>query len=176
MPTILDEGLVRLKVAPEVSSIDQGIAVTVFPGADAVPGISTRRVDTTVELREGQTLVLAGLLQVELNANTARIPGLGDLPYIGPMFSNTLHERVEKELLVLVTPYLVAPLEPDQVPCLPGSDLQDPNDLEFYLMNRIEGRRGRDFRTTTGWDDPWHLVPLFHLERDHACGPVGFSE
>jgi len=111
-----------------------------------------------------------------MGGTTQRVPGLGDLPYVGPLFSKTSHQRQEKELVVFVTPYLVTPLEAHEVPCLPGADLQEPNDLEFYFLNRIEGRRGRLYRTTTGWDDPWHLVPLFHLERDHVYGPVGFTE
>ncbi len=176
VPTILDEGTIRLKVAPEVSTIDEEIGTTLVQDGDPIPGVNTRRVDTTVELKEGQTLVLAGLLTVEMGGTTQRVPGLGDLPYVGPLFSKTSHQRQEKELVVFVTPYLVTPLEAHEVPCLPGADLQEPNDLEFYFLNRIEGRRGRLYRTTTGWDDPWHLVPLFHLERDHVYGPVGFTE
>jgi hypothetical protein len=80
------------------------------------------------------------LLKVDLDARTSRIPGLGDLPYLGPFFSNTTHTRMEKELLILVTPYLVQPMEQDQVGLLPGEDIIDPTDCEFYLQNRIEGR------------------------------------
>jgi pilus assembly protein CpaC len=176
VPTVLDHERIRLNVAPEVSTVDESLGTILVVGGNRVPGVNTRRVETTVELREGQTLVLAGLLLVEMDATTDRIPGLGDLPYLGPFFSNTNHERVERELLVLVTPFLASPLEACQVPCLPGADIDDPNDLEFYLMNRIEGRRGRQFRSTTAWDDPWKLAPLLHLERDHVHGPHGFSE
>lgn len=172
VPTILDDETIRLRVAPEVSDIDESTAV--FIQGFFVPGLRSRRVSTTVELKQGQTLALAGLLQVELDANTARIPGLGDLPYIGPMFSNTSHERVEKELLVMVTPQLISPMEHHQVPPAPGSEVLDPNDLEFYLLNRIEGRTGRPFRPTTAWDDP--QVHLLHLERQYVSGPVGYSQ
>ncbi|MCP6769084.1 hypothetical protein NL529_29985, partial [Klebsiella pneumoniae] len=72
--------------------------------------MNTRRTSTTVELQQGQTLAIAGLLQVEMEASTDRIPGLGVLPYIGPLFSNTSHKRVEKELLILVSPYMVKPM------------------------------------------------------------------
>jgi pilus assembly protein CpaC len=134
-----------------------------------------RRASTTVEMRQGQTLAIAGLLQVELNAQTDRIPGLGDLPYLGPLFSNTSHKRVEKELLVLVTPHLVAPMNPEDVPCLPTDGITDPNDLEFYLLNRIEGRTGREFSSARNWDDPWRLRQLIHLEQRCISGPVGLS-
>ncbi len=174
VPYVLDDETIRLYVQPEVSSIDEALGVQIL--GTAVPGVVTRKVDTTVELRQGQTLALAGLLQVELDARTSRIPLLGDLPYIGPLFSNTSHNRVEKELLVLVTPYLVSPMNPEEVPCLPGDEIQDPNNLEFYLMNRIEGRTGSDFRSTVRWDNPLGLVELMRLESRCVSGPVGFSK
>ena len=176
IPYVLDDETIRLHVAPEVSTIDFALGTTLVVGGDPVPGLNTRKSETTVELRQGQTLAIAGLLQVELDARTARIPGLGDLPYIGPLFSNTSHERVEKELIVLVTPYLVAPMEPKQVPPLPGTELRDPNDHEFYLLNRIEGRTGHHFRPTTRWDNVWGFVEHLHLEERYTCGPIGFSE
>ena len=176
LPYVLDDETIRLQVNPEVSSIDPSLGTTLVQGGTPVPGLNTRRVDTTVELKQGSTLALAGLLQVQLDAKTDRIPGLGDTPYIGPFFSNSSHKRVEKELLVLVTPYLVHSLTPDQVPPLPGSELQDPNDLEFYFLSRIEGRTGRNFRSTLSWNNPLHLVELLHLEQSYVSGPVGFSE
>ena len=176
LPIVLDDETIRLQVNPEVSSIDSSLGTTLVQGGIPVPGLNTRRVDTTVELKQGTTLALAGLLQVQLDAKTNRIPGLGDTPYIGPFFSNTSHKRVEKELMVLVTPYLVHSLTPNQVPPLPGSELLDPNDLEFYFLNRIEGRTGRSFRSTMSWDNPLHLVEHLRLEQGYVCGPVGFSE
>ena len=175
VPYIQDDDVIRLEVRPEVSSIDRSLGTTLVLGGEPTPGINTRRVHTTVQMREGETLALAGLLQVKLEANTSRVPGLGDLPYIGPLFSNTSHRKEEKELLVLVTPFLVSPMNACEVPTLPGGEIEDPNDLEFYFLNRIEGRTGRPFRSTTSWDDPCHLVRKLNLERDHACGQVGFS-
>lgn len=171
-PVVLEDETIRLTVSPEESSPDFSTAVEV--GGFFVPGINTRRATTTVEMREGQTLAMAGLMRVSIDANTRRIPGLGDLPYIGPLFSNTTHTRQEKELLVLVTPHLVAPMNPDEVPCLPTDGMTDPNDLEFYLLNRIEGRTGRPFYPTREWDDPWKLRYLLHLEQSGRYGPVGF--
>ncbi|MFO0818979.1 MAG: pilus assembly protein N-terminal domain-containing protein [Pirellulales bacterium] len=173
-PHVLSEDSIRLRVAPEASTIDQNIG-TVIAGT-AVPGVNTRRVDTTVEMGQGQTLVLAGLLSVSMDAQTLRIPGFGDLPYIGPLFSNTTHRRVEKELLVLVTPYLVRPMEADQIPLVPGAEITDPNDLEFYFLNRIEGRTGKPFRPTTAWDDPWGFRHMLKFESQNMAGPVGFHD
>jgi pilus assembly protein CpaC len=176
VPFILDGDVIRLTVAPEVSNIDTTIAVTLVAGGSPVPGLNTRKAQTTVELREGQTLAIAGLLQLTLNGETDRIPGLGDLPIIGPMFSNTSSQRIEKELVVLVTPYLVEPMNHGQVPPTPGDEVKQPNDLEFYLLNRIEARTGKDFRATTSWDDVYNLRNHLKLEKKYVNGPVGFSE
>jgi pilus assembly protein CpaC len=169
VPNVIDDQTIRLKVAPEVSALDPTTATLV--AGTSVPGITTRKADTTVELHQGETLAIAGLLQVTMEGDTRRIPLLGDLPYIGPLFSNTSHRRIEKELLVLVTPYLVKGMSPDQVGPEPGAEVKDPTDWEFYLMNRIEGRTGRDFRSTIHRDDPGQV----QLERKYISGPVGYS-
>ncbi len=83
---------------------------------------------------------------------------------------------MEKELLVLVTPYLVAPMNPDQVPALPGADLKDPKDLEFYLKNRIEGQKDPDYRSTANWDATLRCKRIIKLEKNCVSGPVGFSQ
>jgi len=176
VPYILDGDRIRLTVAPEVSQIDFAIAVTLVQGGSPVPGLDTRKALTTVELEQGQTLAIAGLLQLQMNGSTSRIPGLGDLPIIGPFFSNTSGQRMEKELVVLVTPYLIEPMQHDQVPPTPGDEVKEPNDLELYFLNRIEGRTGTDFRSTAKWDDVYHLRDLLNLERKYVQGPVGFSE
>jgi pilus assembly protein CpaC len=177
VPTVLDNDIIRLTVDPEVSEVDFSLATTLVPGGSPVPGLSTRRAHTTVEMHQGQTLAIAGLLQLTITGNTARIPGLGDLPILGPFFSNTSHDRVEKELIVLITPYLVEPLNCPQVPPSPGDEVLSPNDLEFYLLNRIEGRTGRDFRSTTEYDDATHVLRcLLKLENDYVRGPHGFCD
>jgi len=176
LPVILDGDSIRLTVDPEVSSIDTSLGTTLVAGGSPVPGLNTRNAHTTVELRQGQTLAIAGLMQLTLEGLTTRIPGLGDLPVIGPFFSNTTSNRIEKELVVLVTPYLVEPMRHDQVPPTPGDEVGAPNDLEFYLLNRIEARTGRDFRATTDGADPLRIGKLIHLERRNIRGPYGFSE
>ncbi|HEV3262838.1 MAG TPA: pilus assembly protein N-terminal domain-containing protein [Gemmataceae bacterium] len=177
LPFIMDGDLIRLTVDPEVSSIDFTIGTVLVPGGSPVPGLNTRKSHTTVELRQGQTLAIAGLLQLTLNGQTSRIPGLGDLPYIGPFFSNTSNSRVEKELVVLVTPYLVEPMNPCQVPPSPGDEVREPSDLEAYLLGHIEGcDDGAEVRSTTNWEDPLHLKQLLDLENKHVRGPHGFCE
>jgi pilus assembly protein CpaC len=177
LPTILDGEVIRLAVDPEVSTIDRSLGTVLVAGGSPVPGLNTRRAHTVVEMREGQTLAIAGLLQVTLDAQTQRIPGLGDLPVIGPFFSNTTHERVEKELIVLVTPYLIDPMQCDQVPPSPGDGIATPSDFEFYFLNRIEGRTGRDWRSTTQYEKQLPAVrALLRLDAAHVVGPHGFCE
>jgi pilus assembly protein CpaC len=177
LPFILDGDTIRLQVDPEVSNLDFTIATTLVAGGSPVPGLNTRKAHTVVEMHEGQTLAIAGLLQVTLNGTTTRIPGLGDLPILGPFFSNTSGERIEKELLVLVTPYLIEPMDSRQVNPLPGDEVNEPTDLELYFLNRIEGRTGRDARSTVNYDCRLqHLRRLLKLEENNVCGPHGFGE
>lgn len=176
VPHILDGDVIRLSVDPEVSSIDFALGTTLVVGGSPVPGLNTRKSHTTVELREGQTLAIAGLLQRSLDGTTARIPLLGDLPVVGPLFSSNTTQRIEKELVILVTPYLVESMSPCQVPPLPGHEVDGPCDLEFYFHGRIEGRNNIDHRATLGWDDPLHLQQkTMKMERTNIQGPCGFS-
>ena len=175
VPYVLDGDLIRMEVDPEVSSIDYSLGTQV--SGVSVPGLNTRRSHTTVEMREGQTLAIAGLMQVDLAGRTDRIPGMGDLPWIGPFFSNTTSQRVEKELVVLVTPHLVAAMNAEEVGPLPGAEVYEPNDLEFYLLNRLEGHTGHaEFRSTTNGEDPLGCFRKMQVETRYVRGPHGFSK
>lgn len=176
LPLIQDDETVRLTVDPEVSTVDFSVATTLVPGGSPVPGLNIRKSHTTVDLKQGDTLAIAGLMQLTLEGQTQRLPGLGDLPYIGAFFSNTTSNRVEKELVVLVTPYIVEAMPPGQVPPGPGDEVDQPNDLEFFFLNRIEGRTGIDNRSTTMYDDPLHLIRDSIVERKYLIGPSGFSK
>lgn len=133
-PTILDKDIVRLQILPEFSQI------SIQNRVNGIPGTTTRRVQTTVELREGQTIALAGLMSHQSEAENNRIPLLGEIPIIGPLvFNSKRAAEDEKELLILVSPELVRPLEPDEVPPLPGYEVTHPDDRQLYLKGRIEG-------------------------------------
>ncbi len=145
-PYILDRDRVRLVVGAEVSTRSLSTGTTV-QGAD-VPGLDTRNFNTVVELRDGQTLAIAGLIQQTFGSQSDRIPGLGDLPLVGWMFGVNRTTSSEQELIVLIRPELVHPLDPDEVPHhLPGSDVFEPDDIEFYLFNRLESRHAEDARS-----------------------------
>jgi pilus assembly protein CpaC len=176
VPYILDGDVIRLTVDPEVSAPDPTLSTTVAPGFSS-PAFNTRKAHTTVELREGQTLAIAGLLAVTMEGSTSRIPGLGDLPILGPLFSNTSSTRTEKELIILVTPYLVEPMRADQLPTSPGEEVNGPTDFEFFLLNRLEGRTGRDWRATTEYDDALGVVRcMIKCSQERVRGPHGFCD
>ncbi len=119
-PEILSEDLIKLKISPEVSSLDFSNAV-VFSGF-AIPAFRVRRTSTTVDLRNGQTLAISGLLNsVETKLNTG-VPILKDIPILGLLFSSQRFQRDETELLVLVQPIIVDPMSPPAPPPLPGGD------------------------------------------------------
>ena len=115
-------------------------------------------------------------MQLTMDGNTTRIPVLGNLPVLGPFFSNTTGSRTEKELVVLVTPYLVEGSVCDSMP-VPGDEFKAPNNLEFYLLNRIEGRTGRDYRATTEYENRLPILRcLMGLDKDNINGPHGFTK
>jgi pilus assembly protein CpaC len=104
-PTILSEDMVRLKVRPEVSSLDFSSAVTT--NGFRVPALSTRRTETEVELQNGQTFAIAGLMNNTLTNTMTKIPGIGDIPVLGLLFRSKAHQKNQTELVVMITPYIV---------------------------------------------------------------------
>jgi pilus assembly protein CpaC len=174
LPEILPNDVIRLDVEPVISQLNFAQSTTV--GTSVVPSILERSARTVVELREGQTLAIAGLLQRTTNATTVRVPGLGDLPLVGPWFSANSTETIEFETVVLVTPELVSPLEKKEVTEAPGDRVFDPNDPEFYLLGRIEGKLGRQFRATKGEQDPLNLMKHFQSEQQWVIGPHGHAD
>ena len=174
LPNILANDVIRLDVEPIFSQLNFGLGTTINGGP--APAIIQRSARTVVELREGQTLAIAGLLQTSTNARTVRVPGLGDLPIVGPWFSSNRIETVETELVVLVTPELVAPMEAKEVPPPPGDRVLEPNDYEFYFLGRIEGKTGNEFRATIRQHDPLDVMKHFRSEGHWVIGPHGHSE
>ena len=117
-PTVLDESHIRLVLEPEVSSIDYGTTVNL--GSVSLPLFKVRKAKTTVELRDGQSFAIAGLIDNSESATISQIPGLGNIPIIGELFKSRSFRRNESELLFLCTVKIDNPLNPDQVPQMPG--------------------------------------------------------
>lgn len=137
VPIVLGNGRIRLEVRPQVSEVDPSRSVTI--NSTTVPGLRTRWVDTGVEMKAGQTLALAGLIQNQIEAQNRGIPYLADLPWIGNAFRHVQEQNNEIELLVLVTPEFVEALDPEEVPpCGPGQLTTSPDDVDLYLRGYLE--------------------------------------
>ena len=129
-PTVLGNRVISLVVEPEVSSIDETTTVSI--NDITIPGLQTRRASTTVELRDGESFAIAGLLREDISTTVRQIPLLGSLPIIGTLFRSTSFQSGQTELLIVVTPRLVAPLRPDQVR-LPTDRIGDPQPIDVIL-------------------------------------------
>jgi pilus assembly protein CpaC len=141
LPVVLGNGKIHLEVEPEVSALDAANGTNIS-GA-IVPGRVTRRVHTSIELEDGQTFVIGGLIQRTQAATTRRIPVLGDLPFVGTAFRSISHQEQEEELVILVTVNLVDPLACDQLPkIVPGEETRRPDDFELFLEGILEAPRG----------------------------------
>jgi pilus assembly protein CpaC len=135
-PTVLRDGLINLVVKPEVSEIDTSVTVTV--AGTSVPGLTTRKASTTLELRDGQSFMLGGLLQNTNNNLKDQLPWLGDAPVIGALFRSTDYQKNETDLVIVVTPHLVRPLAPTDPVHSPLDNTLPPNDVDLFLLGKTE--------------------------------------
>lgn len=145
-PVVLGGGKVRLTIKPEVSDVDFTNAPTI--GGFRVPGKKIRRLSTTVELSEGQTFALAGLLDNRVASNKEMVPLLGDLPVVGALFRSVRYLRNETEMVVLCTPRLVRALNPGDVPALPGEDWKHPSELNMFMSGEMGNARHEELEQT----------------------------
>jgi len=135
-PTILQDGMINMVVNPEVSSIDPTTSVQL--GSISVPGIKVRRAHTTVELRDGESFTVAGLLSDEYQSNIRQYPFLGDLPIIGSLFRSTGYQQDQTELVIVVTPHLVTPRRGPTA--TPIDTFVPPSDFELFLFGNQRGK------------------------------------
>jgi pilus assembly protein CpaC len=133
-PTVLEGDLVNLKVAPEVTEISQTGFVS---GGTTLPAMTTRRAATTVQLHDGQSFAIAGLIKNNVTESVQRFPMLGDLPILGALFRSSSFQNDKTELLIVITPRLVKPLSPDYA--LPTDNFTAPGAGEFFLGGKMEG-------------------------------------
>jgi len=170
-PTVLSDGLINLIVTPEVSQIDVTTSITTLSGA-TIPGLTTRRATTTVELRDGQSFAIAGLIQSNFADQVRQIPGFGDIPVLGALSRSTEFQREETELVIIVTPRLVQPVKAGRL-ALPTDNFVPPSDVELFLLGHPEasesgkvqagaGQAGRALgaQNAGGVDGPFgHIIP-----------------
>jgi pilus assembly protein CpaC len=149
MPTVLANGIINLRLAPSVSELDfaQAIVVTGF----TIPSLTKREARTTVELRDGQSFAIAGLLSAENRRNISQLPWIGSVPVLGTLFGSKSYQQSETDLVVIVTPHLVAPGVPGQRLASPLDNHLPSNDVDFFLMGQMEQRKVfRDYITSGG--------------------------
>lgn len=154
-PIIEDRDIIRLQLNAEVSTRDESLGTAIGGNGGSgtqVSGLNSRNFSTTVQLRSGQTIAVAGLLQTNYGASADRVPFWGDLPFVGATGGVNRSSSGEQELVILVTPHLVAPTDEGRSRSLPGSDVYEPSDLEFFVANRLESRRSKDYRSSVRTD------------------------
>jgi pilus assembly protein CpaC len=135
-PTVLQDGLINLMIKPEVSQIDTAHTVTV--AGTSVPGLITRKASTTLELRDGQSFMLGGLLQDTGNTAQDQLPWVGDLPVLGALFRSSQYQKNETDLVIVVTPHIVRPMPATTAAHTPLDGTEPGNDIDFFLMGKAE--------------------------------------
>jgi len=136
-PTVLSDNKIGMKVHPLVSELDFTLGIQT--GGFTVPGLRSREMSTQIEVKDGQTFAIAGLLQDTSRSIINKFPVLGDIPVLGVLFRSTDYQKNETELVTLVTPSLVRPMAPGQAR-LPDDKFIEPNDIDTYLLGRDQGR------------------------------------
>lgn len=138
-PTVLANGLINLKIEPEVSQIDPTNVISI--GGVQIPSLIVRRANTTVELRDGQSFAIAGLLQANSATAAKQLPWLGDIPVIGALFKSAQFQKNETDLTIIVTPHLVQPARPIDMVKTPLDNSLAPNDADFFMLGKHEINR-----------------------------------
>lgn len=140
-PTVLSDGMISMKVSPEVSALTSTGSFT--QNGFTVPALTTRRAQTTVQLASGQSFAIGGLIQNNAQNNLTKVPWLGDIPVLGALFRSTAFQRSETELIIVVTAYTVKPV--DSVPALPTDFVRQPSDVERLLWGQVAAKAGPSF-------------------------------
>jgi pilus assembly protein CpaC len=139
-PTVLANGRISMRVAPEVSELSSQGAISV--DGTTIPGLTTRRAETTVELGSGQSFMIAGLMSNNNQNSIEKTPGVGDMPVLGALFRSTNYQKGETELVIVITPYLVNPVDAADIK-LPTDGLEVPNEAQRIFGNKItDGKSG----------------------------------
>jgi pilus assembly protein CpaC len=174
LPVVLGGGKIHLEVEPEVSSLNAAFGTSIQ--GTVVPGRTTQRVHTTVEMEDGQTFVIGGLIQRDVVGSTSKVPILGELPFFGAAFSTKSFVESESELVILVTPHLVDPMACSQLvgKLLPGQETRSPDDFELFLEGILEAPRGqREITFPCGYQPAYKNGPT---AGQFPCGVSGASD
>ena len=154
-PTVLEDGLMNIVVSPEVSAIDPTTSVTI--NSQTVPGLIIRRATTTVELRDGQSFAIAGLIQSDFQDTVTQLPWVGDIPVLGALFRSSEFKRDETELVIIVTPRLIQP-SPAGSLAAPTDHFVPPSDTDLFLFGRLEAPESGTSEGQGGYDLSAHAA------------------
>jgi len=135
-PTVRDSGVINLKIEPEVSQMDPSTTIQI--GGLSIPSLTVRRANTTIELRDGQSFAIAGLLQTITTADQSQFPWLGDVPVLGALLRSSSYQKKETDLAIIVTPHLVQPARPGDELKTPVDNVVAGNDTDVFLKGRLE--------------------------------------
>jgi pilus assembly protein CpaC len=149
-PTVLSNGKINLRLAPSVSELDYANAVVI--SGSTIPSLTKREARTTVELRDGQSFAIAGLLQQDTVGNMEQIPWLGSVPVLGTLFRSTTFQKHESDLVVIVTPHLVSPAVPGQQLATPFDQHLIGNDTDVFFNGQLERKKLFHDYVTAGGD------------------------
>lgn len=163
LPIVYGNNQIWLEVSPSNRQVNQGFGITTVFGT--VPGFTEQSIRCAIMLESGQTFAIGGLIQNSVQSATAKVPVLGDLPYVGTLFSSIRYSEQESELVILVTPRLVHPMDCNQVPRrVPGRETRSPDDYELFLENVLEAPRGQ----RKVWNGKCYNAP-------YKCDPTVYS-
>ncbi|MGY4175776.1 pilus assembly protein CpaC [Bradyrhizobium sp. USDA 4518] len=167
VPTVLSRGLINLRVEPSVSELDFANSITIQ--GTSVPSLTRRDARTTVELRDGQSFAIAGLLQTRNTQDVSQLPWIGSVPVLGALFSSKSYQQQETDLVIIVTPRLVAPAAPGQQLASPLDSRLPANDVDFFLNGQMEVRKRYDDYVNSGGDVKG---PYGHIIAPNAIVPA----
>jgi len=156
-PTVLADGRISMRVRPEVSQLTSDGAVQI--SGTTIPALTTRRAETTVELGSGQSMMIAGLLQNSHNNSITKAPGVGDVPILGALFRSNAFQRNETELVIVITPYLVKPVNANDI-VLPTDGIKAPTDLDRVLFGQLGGGKTGAERPKPSLAVPAPVLPM----------------
>jgi pilus assembly protein CpaC len=166
-PTVLAGGVINLRLAPSVSELDFANAVVI--SGTTVPSLTKREARTTIELRDGQSFAIAGLLQAINRRDVNQLPWIGSVPVLGALFRSASYQKDETDLVVIVTPHLVAPSVPGQRLASPLENYLPSNDVDFFLMGDMEQKKKFRNYITSGGDIQG---PYGHMIRSSPAVPA----
>ncbi len=138
-PTLLDDDMIAMHIAPEVSSLSEAAGIQL--GSIIIPGFRTRRAETTVRVRDGESFVIGGLLQDDMRSVVNKVPLLGDIPILGALFRSSSYENDQSELAIVVTPRIVNPIPAGEKIVLPGENLAQPSVGSAILLGKLAAIR-----------------------------------